>query len=447
MIRRLVLLTLLATCGLDAAIKKAGEPQPAPKSPPAKSADESKTDRPGSGLLEELKKRADRDGGRLRMNGPEFAEILRGLLEKQGVPKEQLKNAGLLELLKLLREKNPGEFGDLELGALPFSKKLEKQLNDHFQQLLEGHRPGAAKTAPATFVFRDGSKPGGQLAFGTAVDSAGWLLTKASEVRKAGTLECQIRGEWIAARVARVWEEHDLALVKVAAADLPVVQWAGDTAPAVGTFVTAVAPEGKDPVAIGVVSVAARNDRQKGSGFLGVALASDEKGLKVRQVIPGGAANTSGMQPEDRILELDGRKPESVFTFTKMVSERKAGEKVRLKLQRGDQVMEKEIALGDRGAAPGAGRQRFDKVNSLGSTVNDRKSDFPSVLQTDLPLDASQCGGPVTDLDGNVIGLVIARSGRVETMVIPSGTIRQSLAGVDFSKEPQTVPARPVPKK
>ena len=106
-----------------------------------------------------------------------------------------------------------------------------------------------------------------------------------------------------------------------------------------------------------------------------------------------------------------------------------------MKLQRGSEVLEKEIALGDRGAQPGMGRGNFDKMNSMGSTVSKRKDDFPSVLQTDLPLQASQCGGPVTDLDGNVIGLVIARSGRIETMVIPSGTILQMLTGVDFSKE------------
>jgi S1-C subfamily serine protease len=65
------------------------------------------------------------------------------------------------------------------------------------------------------------------------------------------------------------------------------------------------------------------------------------------------------------------------------------------------------------------------------------------VIQTDLPLQATQCGGPVTDLDGNAVGLVIARSGRVETMVLPSETIRQLLAGVDFSKEEK--PAAPKP--
>jgi len=227
---------------------------------------------------------------------------------------------------------------------------------------------------------------------------------------------------------------------------LPVAKWAEGTEPVVGSFITAVAPEGGDPVAIGVISVATRNERRKGTGFLGVSLTSDEKGLKVRDVVPTGAAKASGMQKEDIILELDGKKPDSVFTFTRMVSEHKAGEKIRLKLQRGTAVMEKEIALGDRGSQPAQGRGP-EKMTSMGSTVNKRKSDFPSVLQTDLPLQATQCGGPVTDLDGNIIGLVIARSGRVDTMVIPSETIRKTLAGVNFATESQIAISKPVAPK
>src|SRR2546429_371486 len=151
---------------------------------------------------------------------------------------------------------------------------------------------------------------------------------------------------------------------------------------------------GRDPVAIGIVSVQIRNVQVKGRGFLGVSLTSDERGLKIREIVPGGPAKASGLLAEDRILELDGKKPDSVFNFTKLVSDRKAGDKVRLKLQRGDAVMEKEIALGDRGSLPGAGRSGQDRMNNMGSTISKRRTDFASVMQTDLPLQATQCGGP-----------------------------------------------------
>jgi S1-C subfamily serine protease len=445
MTRKLIIAALLAAGTLNGAIKKAPESKPAtppatpPAAPPAAkppvadSADE---------LLDELKKRAQKNGGKLQIEQKELMELLRSVLEKQGVPAERLRKAGFTELMRLMQEKNPDVLRGLGFGAPPsFGKEIEKKLTDHFNELLEGHRPGTVGAAPATFSLRDRKKPSDPLAFATGVRKDGWLLTKATEVSSAGDLQCEINGEWVAAKVVRTWPDHDLALLKTAAKEIPVVQWSGREALEVGTFITAVAPAGRDPVAIGLVSVPVRNEQTKGRGFLGVSLTSDEHGLKIREIVPGGPAKASGLQKEDRILEMDGKKPDSVFTFTKMVSDRKAGDKVRLKLQRGEAVMEKEIALGDRGTIPGAGKSGLDRMNNMGSTISKRRTDFASVMQTDLPLQATQCGGPVTDLDGDVVGLVIARSGRVDTMVLPSETIRQVLASVDFSKEEK--PAAP----
>ena len=433
MIRKLIIAAMLATSALNGAIKKAGDAKPG--TPPAAKSPALDSD----GMLDELRKRAERSGGKPKFDEGDLVDFFRGILEGQGVPAEQLKKAGLPELLKLMREKNPEAFEGLGFGAMPgFGRETEKKLEDHYGQLLEGHKPGTLAAAEATFILRDAKKPADPLAFATGVRGDGWLITKASEVGGAGELQCEIKGEWVAAKIVRTWPEHDLALLKTTAEEMPAVKWSERGAPEVGSFISAVAPAGCDPVAIGIVSVLARNEQSKGRGFLGVKLTSDERGVKIYEIVAGGPAKASGLQTEDRILEMDGKRPESVFMFTKMVSDRKAGDKVRLKLQRGEAIVEKEIALGDRGSMPGAGRGGPDKMNSMGSTLSKRRTDFSSVMQTDLPLQATQCGGPVTDLDGNVIGLVIARSGRVETMVLPSGTIRQCLAGVDFSKEEKT---------
>lgn len=314
-------------------------------------------------------------------------------------------------------------------------RKLDAKLNEHYRSLAEGHKPGTLKSAPATFVVRDGKKAGKPIAFATGVNAKGWLLTKASEVKGAAQLEVEIKGKWTPASVSRTWDEHDLALLKVDATDLAAVEWSPAPSPAVGSFITAVAPEGREPVAIGVVSVAMRNIRIAGRGFLGVQVESDDKGLKIGRVVEKGAAFQAGVKKDDRIVELDGSKPDTVFKFTTSISNKKAGDKVRLKLQRGQELIEKEIALGDlSNGLRDRASPRVDRMNSMGSTVSTRKGDFPSVIQTDFPLDASECGGPVTDLDGNVIGLVIARSGRIETLVLPAETIVAALKDVDFSK-------------
>ena len=433
--KRLLILTFCGAIAIHAAIQRDGESAPAKKETPAPKVEEKPEP-----LLERLFRKRQERSAKPEMKSQDLSKLLRDLLEEQGVPKEDLKESDLLGLLKKLREKNgkglfPGleELGDM----LNFENdpKVAERLNNHFKELLDGSRPGAAKAAPATLALRDGKKPADTVAFATAVKADGWLLTKASEVDKVGQLECEVKGAWVPAKVERTWREHDLALLKVDAKELPAIRWSTNPAPTVGTFVTAVAPAGQDPVALGVVSVATRNLQNKGRGFLGVQLDSDEIGLKIREVVPDGAANGAGVQKDDRILELDGQKPDSVFNFTKMVSERKAGEKVKLKLQRGKDVVEKEIQLGDRAALGTDLGARFDRMNALGSTVNKRKGDFAAVIQTDLPVEANQCGGPVTDLDGNALGIMIARSGRIESLVVPSSTIRDLLAEVDAAKK------------
>ncbi len=450
MIRTFIIAALLATGSLHGAIKKAPDSRPDP-APEAKPAEKPRPQAPKKGvedLLEDLLKRAGDSGGMLKMDAKELLSLLRGVLEKQGVPADDLKKAELPELLRLMKEKNPDALMGLGFGGMPgFDKATDKKLTDHFNQLLEGHRPGSLGVAPATFVLRDAKKPADPMAFATGVRADGWLLTKASEVSGAGELQCQIKGAWVAAKVVRTWPDHDLALLKATAKDIPAVKWAERGPLQVGTFITAAAPEGREPVAIGVVSVQVRNEQTKGRGFLGIQLESDDQGLKIRDVVAKGPAEKSGLQKEDRILELDGKKPDSVYTFTKMVSDLKAGDKVKLKFQRGEAIVEKEIALGDRGTAVGPARGGNDRMNSMGSTISKRRTDFPAAMQTDLPLQASQCGGPVTDLDGNAVGLVIARSGRIETQVLPSETIRALLGGVDFSKEGQAPPPAPAVAK
>ena len=56
-----------------------------------------------------------------------------------------------------------------------------------------------------------------------------------------------------------------------------------------------------------------------------------------------------------------------------------------------------------------------------------RRAGFPSYLQHDTILKPQDCGGPIVDLDGKVIGINIARAGRTETYTIPADAVRPLL--------------------
>ena len=61
--------------------------------------------------------------------------------------------------------------------------------------------------------------------------------------------------------------------------------------------------------------------------------------------------------------------------------------------------------------------------NSIGGKLSTRRAGFPVALQHDTVLRPEDCGGPVVDLSGKVIGINIARAGRTETFAIPAGEV------------------------
>ncbi|MFM9069075.1 MAG: trypsin-like peptidase domain-containing protein, partial [Planctomycetota bacterium] len=92
-----------------------------------------------------------------------------------------------------------------------------------------------------------------QVALGVIVAADGLILTKASELN--GDLTCSLSdGRQLSAEIIGVNEEHDVALLKVVAQELPVVRWAADPIPVVGSWLATPSPDPL-PAAIGIVSV------------------------------------------------------------------------------------------------------------------------------------------------------------------------------------------------
>ena len=85
---------------------------------------------------------------------------------------------------------------------------------------------------------------------------------------------------------------------------------------------------------------------------------------------------------------------------------------------------------------------RGDLQNNLGTKLSERAVDFPAVLQHDSVLDADEMGGPLVDLQGDVVGINIARAGRVETYALPAQVILGVLPELMSGKLPTaTAPA------
>ncbi|MBX9581700.1 MAG: S1C family serine protease, partial [Gemmataceae bacterium] len=288
------------------------------------------------------------------------------------------------------------------------------------------------------------------VALGTVVSADGYILTKASELR--GTLTVR-RGDGSEhdAEVVGVHKPTDLALLKIAATGLKPVAFADTKGAAVGDWLAA-AGTGTAPTGVGIVSVSTRKVAwgfaadttiNRNRGFLGVTLADDDPkgGAVVRAVSPGGAAAKAKVARGDVIVEVNGAEVTGAAGLMEVMDAYRPGDKVTVRLRRAGEEVELQLKL-----TGNVEKSRSDIQNEMGGELSGRRTGFPAVLQTDLVVAPMNCGGPVVDLDGKVLGVCIARGGRVETWVLPGELIRPLVDDLKAGKY-KVAAAKPAAKK
>jgi beta-glucanase (GH16 family)/S1-C subfamily serine protease len=259
---------------------------------------------------------------------------------------------------------------------------------------------------------------GKRRSLGAIVGADGWILTKATPLCETMTVTLP-GGREVKGTVVGANRQYDLALVKVEATGLAPLDLGELSTPKVGSWLASVGTE-RDPVAVGVVSVGPR-EIPTHPGRLGIMM--DERDEPVAfDVVEGGAAEEAGLQKNDRILSVEGQKTASGTELRKIVGSFQPGDIVALEIQRGDERLTLRATLQE--TFPGlGGRSEFQ--NNLGGRLSVRRFGFPMAVQHDSVLKPVDCGGPVVDLDGKVVGFNIARSGRTESYLIPTTQVRE----------------------
>jgi serine protease Do len=284
-------------------------------------------------------------------------------------------------------------------------------------------------------------------ALGTVVYADGFILTKASEVLAhgsdlRGTVSVRFHdGSEFDATLVGTDKKTDLAMLRVDVKGLKPVVFAESKKVPAGNWLASAGPT-SDALAVGVVSVRTRtpsgadaSDTNHNRGYLGI-FPVDEKdkdgnviGAKINEVSPKGAADKAGIKKNDVVIAINGKTVKGQAALREYLEGFRPGDIVRLKLMRGDE--EKELKATLTGQIE---KSRGDIQNAMGGELSGRRGGFPSILQTDMVVRPQDCGGPVVDLDGNVLGINIARAGRVETWVLPSETIRPLLEDLKSGK-------------
>jgi serine protease Do len=255
------------------------------------------------------------------------------------------------------------------------------------------------------------------IALGVVVDSAGFVLTKASEL--TGTLECRMQdGRKLSAHIVGVHRDYDLAMLKIDATELPAIKWASETDVAVGAWLATPGLD-LDPVSVGVVSVARRKiPRQR--AVLGIEFVADEIRPKIKQVFPNSGAARAGLKANDIITAVAGQVVKTREAVKRALSAFRPGDTLNLLIRRGDDEKLLRATLGD---PVSSFPNRGSRQNQLGGRLSRRRAGFDAVLQHDTVLRPRDCGGVIVDLNGYAVGINIARAGRIETYAIPAAIV------------------------
>jgi S1-C subfamily serine protease len=274
---------------------------------------------------------------------------------------------------------------------------------------------------------------GGQsVSLATVVASDGYLLTKRSELSGDPIKVRLADRRMYSARVAAVRRAHDLALLSIDS-DTPLtpIEFT-DADPLIGSFLISAGLTGR-PVGLGVLGVPARPIKKR--GLLGVKLDNDGSGRAVvQQVITNSGAEDAGIEAGDLIVAINGVQRQGRLSIMQMLGDMFPGEQVRVKILRPTQTAGNLVNLKVMEM-----RARIRDLNQIRETENDsrvngprnvRLSGFERVIQHDTVLNPDQCGGPVLDLSGRVIGINIARAGRVVSYALPSSVVINELSSM-----------------
>jgi len=265
---------------------------------------------------------------------------------------------------------------------------------------------------------------GKRVAFGTIVGPNGWVATKASEVVGKGPIICKVKsGQEHKCELVGVSKKDDLAMLKIDARGFPALSWTKEE-PGVGSWIAVPGPDGLEPVAMGMVGVPPRKIAKK-RAMLGVVLVDvEKKGAKIDKIFPMSPAADAKLKEGDLITHINNSQVKSRDEVVAKIKGMSFGTIVKIKVLRDGKSLVLSPALGK---IETAGTKKADMQNKLGvGGRSERRDDFAKVLQHDAPLRPTDCGGPVVNLDGKVVGINIARAGRTETFVIPTSVLMEA---------------------
>jgi len=299
------------------------------------------------------------------------------------------------------------------------SNSLDEQQFVRGKAVLSAFNPIVSMAAKSTVqIFCDGKRD----LLGLVVSTDGLVVTKASRLH--GKIECQTKkGKKIVAEILMTDPKNDLAVLKLDVTGLKAVEWADTDDLRPGQWLATPGASGT-AISVGVVSVAKREIAGT-SGVLGVRLRDEPGPPTIEEVMDRSGAKIAGMVAGDVITAVLGKPVKSMIELQMAVGEHRPGEILKTTIVRNNKTIEMEVRLGmPADVFQELGLFRFGGSEGLNGPLNQRRDDFPAAIQHDSVLLPSQCGGPIVNISGGVVGINVARADRTVSYALPSETVK-----------------------
>lgn len=271
----------------------------------------------------------------------------------------------------------------------------------------------------------------------TVIHKIGQLITKASEIESIEDLSASVDGKDYPVKVMGIDKNTDLALISIEATGLIPVDWDAKE-PKVGQLL--ITPGGRELIT-GVVTQPNRDAPKKGyelnhssekpTAYLGVTFSAETSTPVIETIELGSPADKIGILEGDEIIEFEGFPVSTIESLAELLTKRSPGEKVEILMKRGKEEVKLRPILDvrpataagsfDREASQRDGR--LSELSAQGGDLSKRRDGFPHVLYHDQPLSPRLTGTPLVNLNGEVVGINIARAMRHRSLAIPSLTL------------------------
>ncbi|MEM1068017.1 MAG: trypsin-like peptidase domain-containing protein [Planctomycetota bacterium] len=263
-----------------------------------------------------------------------------------------------------------------------------------------------------------------QTIIGTRVKGSQFIISKSSMVSDEPSFEED--EEEVTLEVVLRDKENDLVILKMASKNEAGIDIsaASELDPIAGRFL--ITPDASGSGLMSVVGAKAYASRkQQSRGFLGVMPEDyeDDGGAILRQVNEDGAAKRAGLKVGDIVTKLNETAIKTQMDMRNFLGTVDPNATVVATITRGEEEFEKTIRLG---AFPSISNHAADQMKKSG-----RRDGFSKVISHDADLKPDDCGSPLFDLEGNFVGLNIARNSRVRSYAIPLVTIKELIESAE----------------